>query len=82
MYQDKILYVIRIRGSTTVTSHRHNTRIHPRTIVVMEDSYMVQRYGLSLFSSAHILEHWHGCGHLVGGCFLYVCIVIFFYVGG
>ncbi|XP_039688315.1 replication protein A 70 kDa DNA-binding subunit C [Medicago truncatula] len=51
--------------STRVTSHNHRLKLWEETVVVNHDGYIIQRFGFSFFSSAQILEHQHGCGHLI-----------------
>jgi len=67
--------------STKITSHDHRLKLLLETIVVNDDNYIIQRFGLSFLSSLQILEHQHGCGHLVGGC-CYVFVFVFFVPGG
>jgi hypothetical protein len=55
-------------GSTRVTSHRYMIKISTNTTIVPCDSYTIQRYGVSLTSSAEINERRHGCAHLIGKC--------------
>jgi hypothetical protein len=64
--------------STRVTSHNHRLKLMEETVVVNDDGYIVQRFGLSFISSAQILEHQHGCSHLIGGlllCCFFLCVL-------
>lgn len=56
MYILTIFHVSESMSCSKATGNRHKITLHPRTFVVLDDSFLIQRFGLSCIKTDAILR--------------------------
>jgi len=75
-----IFHVSESLSCSLATGNRHKVTLHPRTVVVLDDSFLIHRYGLSCSKTDAILrprlEYFHLVGSLLSPCVLSLIVVV------